>query len=157
MRYRNIEPLSVRKGRGNLRTSAVGRDTSARLFSPSESAKTFEPDLNRAAPPVLMVGRDETKWETFQHEDMPTEWKRDKPIAQMPDTLPVNVLAQDRRRGGTDEYSGSGRTASRRLYTSNDGTTSRELDVSSPTLANAVQVLNALLADMSRESIVVRK
>lgn len=157
MRYRNIQPLSVRKGRGNLRTSAVGRDTSARLFSPSELAKPFEPDLSRAEPPTLVVGSDETGWETFQHEDMPKEWKTDKPTAQMPDTLPVNVLAQDRRRGGRDEYAGEGPSSVRRLYASDSGTVSRELDVASPTIANVAQVLNALLGDLSHESVVVRK
>lgn len=152
MRYRNIKPLSVRKGRGNLRTSAIGRDTSARLFNPSESASPFEPGMHRAVAPTLVVGEEE-----FQHESIQSEWRRDKPTVQMPDVIPVNILAQDRRRGGRDEYAAEGPSPMRRLYTSDSSTTSRELDVSSPTVANVAQVLNALLGDMSRESVAVRK
>jgi hypothetical protein len=152
MRYRNIEPLSVRKGRGNLRTSAIGRETRVRLFEPSELAKPFEPDMRRAVAPTLIVGD-----EVFQHEDLPEEWEQERPVPQMPDTLPVNVLAQDRRRGGSDEFGAEGPSPVRRAYTSDDSTVSRELDVSSPSLVNLAQVLNALLTDMSRESVVVRK
>lgn len=151
MRYRNIEPLSVRKGRGNLRTSAIGRDTRTRLFSATESARPFEPDLRRAVAPVLTVDDD-----TFEHEDLPEEWIADKPVAQMPDALPVNVLAQDRRPGGSDEYLAKGAPA-HRIYTANADTVSRALNVTSPTLANLARVLNALLDDMAHESVVVRK
>jgi hypothetical protein len=152
MRYRNIEPLSVRKGRGNLRTSAIGRETRVRLFSPSELAAPFEPDMRRAVAPTLIVGE-----ETFQHESVQSEWEQDKSAIQMPDVLPVNELAQDRRPGGRDEYVAKGPAPIRRVYTSDDDTVSRELDVSSPTTANLAQVLNALLGDMSREFVVVRK
>jgi len=151
MRYRNIEPLAARKGRGNLRTSAIGRDTRTRLFSATESARPFEPDMRRAVAPTLTVGD-----ETFQHEDLQEEWKPDKPVAQMPDTLPVNVLAQDRRPGGRDAYLAEG-TSTRRLYSSDDTDVSRDLDVASPSLANLAEVLNALLMDMAHESVVVRK
>ena len=152
MRYRNIEPLAVEKGRGNLRTSAVGRETRVRLFSPSELALPFEPDMRRAVAPTLIVGE-----ETFQHESVQSEWEQDKPTRQMPDTLPVNELAQDRRPGGRDEYAAGGPSPVRRVYASDDDTVSRELDVSSPSTANLAQVLNALLGDMSREFVVVRK
>ncbi len=152
MRYRNIEPLSVRKGRRNLRTSAIGRETRVRLFSPSELTAPFEPDMRRAAVPTLIVGE-----ETFQHESVQSGWEQDKPTHQMPDLLPVNELAQDRRRGGRDEYAAEGPSSVRRGYTSDADTVSRDLDVSSPTTANLARVLNALLGDMSRESIVVRK
>ncbi|KPL13113.1 hypothetical protein AMJ85_00200 [candidate division BRC1 bacterium SM23_51] len=151
MRYRNIEPLAAKKGRGNLRTSAIGRDTHTRLFSATESARPFEADMRRAVAPTLTVGD-----ETFQHEDMPEEWHPDKPVAQMPDTLPVNVLAQDRRPGGRDAYLAIEGVATRRLYSSDDSTMSRDLDVSSPSLTNLAQVLNALLDDMAHESVVVR-
>lgn len=152
MRYRNIEPLSVRKGRGNLRTSAIGREIRVRLFSPSELALPFEPDMRRAVAPTLIVGE-----ETFQHESVQSEWEQDKPTRQMPDTLPVNELAQDHRRGGRNEFAVEGPSPVQRLYESDDSTVSRELDVASPTAANVAQVLNALLGDMSREFVVVRK
>jgi hypothetical protein len=151
MRYRNIKPLPTKKGRMNLRTSAIGRDARARLFNPSELAAPFEPNMDRAVAPTLVVGE-----EMFQHESSQLEWEQEPPIKLVPDVLPVDVLAQDRRRGGQDELENMGPAPIRRLYTADADTVSRELDVSSPTAANVAQVLNALLADMSREFVVVR-
>lgn len=151
MRYRNIKPLSAREGRGNLRTSAIGRDTRTRLFAAIESARPFQPDLRRAVVPTLTIGE-----ETYQHEDLPAEQELEKPTPQMPDILPVNVLAQDRRPGGRDEYLAEG-ASMHRLYTADDTDMSRELDVASPSLSNLAEVLNALLTDMAHESVVVRK
>ena len=42
-------------------------------------------------------------------------------------------------------------------FTADAATVDRALDVSSPTAANVAQVLNALLGDLSREFVVVRK
>jgi hypothetical protein len=152
MRYRNIEPLSVKRGRGNIRTSAIGRDTRTRLFDPSELASPFEPDMRRAVVPTLTV-----EDETFPHESARTEQGPKELVAQMPDLVPVNVLAQDHRNGGRDEFTARGPSPVRRAYSSDADTVDRELDVVSPTAANVAQVLNALLGDMSRESVVVRK
>jgi len=152
MRYRNIEPLTVRRGRGNLRTSAIGRETRARLFSPGELAAPFEPDMRRAEAPTLVIGE-----ETFSHESAQSEWQQERPVPQMPDMIPVNEPAQDRRRGGRDAYKAGEPSPGRRRYLSDDGAVSRELNVAVPTAANLAQVLNALLEDMARASVVVRK
>lgn len=152
MRYRNIEPLSVRRGRGNIRTSAIGRDTRTRLFDPSELSSPFEPDMRRAVTPTLTV-----EDETFEHESAQTEQEPKPLVHQMPDLVPVNVLAQDHRKGGRDEFTAQGPSPVRRVYSSDADTVDRELDVASPTAANVAHVLNALLGDLSRESVVVRK
>ena len=152
MRYRNIEPLAARKGRGNLRTSTLGRDTHSRLFSPSESAAPFEPNMDRAVVPTLVVGE-----ETFQHESVQEDWEQKPPTHMIPDTLPVDELAQDRRRSGRNQLVAEGPAPIRRLYIADAGTVSRVLYISSPTTANVAQVLNALLEDLAREFVVVRK
>jgi hypothetical protein len=152
MRYRNIKPLETERGRGNLRTSTLGHHARVRLFSPSELAASFEPNMDRAVTPTVAVGE-----EVFPHESIQSEWEQDPPTIPMPDVLPVDVLAQDRRPGGQDELEGGNAASRRRSYSSDSSTVSRELDVGSPTVANVAQVLNALLSDMAREFVVVRK
>lgn len=142
----------MRRGRGNIRTSAIGRDTRTRLFDPSELASPFEPDMRRAVVPTLTV-----EDETFEHESVLPEQEPKKLVSQMPDLVPVNILAQDHRPGGTNEFTARGPLLVRRVYSSDADTVDRELDVASPSLANLAQVFNALLGDLSRESVVVRK
>lgn len=151
MRYRNLEPLAVRKGRGNLRTSAIGQDTRSKLLRSRESAALFEADMSRATTPVVTDGE-----ETFPHESAREDREAAGPRAKLQDLAPVNIPAQDGRPGGRDAYRGGGGAPRVRLYSSDSDTVSRELDVSSPTAANVAQVLNALLSDMARESVVVR-
>lgn len=157
MRFRNTESLGNAFG-GNKRPALQGRDVRSRLFVPMDNAKLFEQaPLGDAYPTLRTVGEDGEPVDTPtqpRNEDV-AEWVLPRPIPPMPDTRPPDNEPQDVRVGGKDRPDlSAGR--SRKKYTVTGTTTTRALNVTSPTAANVAQAFSALLADLQERGIVTK-
>lgn len=157
MRYRNVQSQGNDFG-GNKRPALLGRDVRSRLFVPMDNARLFEQaPLGDKYPTLRTTG------ESGESVDMPTqprsedtvEWELPRPIASMPDTRPPDNEPMDVRIGGKDRPDLAA-ARSRSTYTVTGTSTTRALNVTSPTAANVAQALNALLADLQVRGILTK-
>lgn len=165
MRFRNVPPPAGQSA-GNGRANLLGRQVRSRVFVPLDAGPLFQmPDLPDARPTLVLDEKETRQLERLEEMQEglaavsvgPVEWDSNPPVPVPPmtDTLPPRREPQDARVGGVDHVAGAA-TPPTRTFDVNGSTTSHDLNVSSPTVANCAQVLSALLTDLQTQELVRR-
>jgi len=157
MRFRN-QPSQGHDFAGNKRPALLGRDVRSRLFVAMDSARLFEQaPLRDKYPNLRTIGDKGQVVDTpiQPRDDMAAEWELPTPVVPIPDTRPPENTPMDVREGGKDRLALT-KIPQKSQYTVTGTTTTRALDVTTPTAANCAQALNALLSDLQTRGIVTR-
>lgn len=157
MRFRSTPSQGSEFG-GNKHPTLLGRSVRSRLFVPMDNAQLFQQaPLGDKFPTLRTVGDkgQVVDTPTQPRDDNVAEWEMhpEDPIPAMTDTRPPENFPMDVRIGGVDRPPTEDIAPARR-YTVTGTTTTRSLNVTSPTAANCAQVLSALLTDLQPRRIV---
>lgn len=165
MRYREVQ---TDKNLSNRRTPMVNRDGRSHLFVAMEGGPLFAvPDLDSTPYiPMLIRPGDEAPAEG----DDPIDARAglsDQMVApeKDPERGPVRTLPEDSvppvrppldARVGSPDHAGTEGSVPPRRYDVTGTTTTRSLNVTSPTVANCARVLSAVLEDLQERGLLTR-